>query len=171
MGNSSLLCNQHCVNIFCFITRCYTYIIGHYNPSVRIIDLVSHTTYVVCFNFIHQWRDLQFKVDSERQIFWEIFHGNFICILRVFVRNLLRGNRRRNNFRISFWCLAWDSNPGFSSNKPADYLLDHGDFKPYFFKFYRILADLWKAFFGIGIDFILKTSEVPAGTLKVSEKK
>ena len=24
-----------------------TYLIGHYNPSVRIIDLVSHTTYVV----------------------------------------------------------------------------------------------------------------------------
>ena len=30
-----------------------TYIIGHYNPSVRIIDLVSHTTYIVCINFIH----------------------------------------------------------------------------------------------------------------------
>ena len=28
------------------------YIIGHYNPSVRIIDLVSHTTYIVCVNFI-----------------------------------------------------------------------------------------------------------------------
>ena len=55
-----------------------TYIIGHYNPSVRIIDLVSHTIYVVCVNFIHKWRDLQFKVDSERQIFWETFHGNFI---------------------------------------------------------------------------------------------
>ena len=55
-----------------------TYIIGHYNPSVRIIDLVSHTTYVVCVNFIHKWRDLQFKVDSERQIFWESFHSNFI---------------------------------------------------------------------------------------------
>ena len=26
----------------------HTYIIGHYNPSVRIIDLVSHTTYVEC---------------------------------------------------------------------------------------------------------------------------
>ena len=26
----------------------YTYIIGHYNPSFRIIDLVSHTTYVWC---------------------------------------------------------------------------------------------------------------------------
>ena len=33
----------------------HTYIICHYNPSVRIIDLV----------------------DSERQIFWEIFHGSF----------------------------------------------------------------------------------------------
>ena len=51
----------------------YIYIIGHYNPSVRIIDLVSYTTYVVCVNFLHKWRDLQFKVDSERQIFWELF--------------------------------------------------------------------------------------------------
>ena len=47
-------------------TYIHTYIIDHYNPSVRIIDLVSHTTYVVCVNFIHKWRDLQFKVDSER---------------------------------------------------------------------------------------------------------
>ena len=37
----------------------HTYIIGHYNPSIRIIDPVSHTTYVVCVNFIHKWRDLQ----------------------------------------------------------------------------------------------------------------
>ena len=43
----------------------HTYIHNwHYNPSVRIIDLVSHTTYIVCVNFIHKWRDLQFKVDS-----------------------------------------------------------------------------------------------------------
>ena len=52
-------------------------IIGHYNPSVNIIDLVSHITYVVCDSFIHKWRDLQFKIDSERQIFWEPFHDNF----------------------------------------------------------------------------------------------
>ena len=69
----------------------HTYIIGHYNPSIRIIDLVSHTTYVVCVNFIHKWRDLQF-----------------------IARNLLRRNRRRNTFRIMFWCLTWGSNPGFS---------------------------------------------------------
>ena len=35
----------------------HTYIIGHYNPSVRIIDLVTHTTYVVCVNFIQKWRE------------------------------------------------------------------------------------------------------------------
>ena len=46
----------------------HTYIIGHYNPSVRIIDIVSHSTYVVCINIIRLWRDLQLKVDSERQI-------------------------------------------------------------------------------------------------------
>ena len=32
----------------------HTYTIGHYNSSVRIIDLVFHTTYVVCVNFIHK---------------------------------------------------------------------------------------------------------------------
>ena len=30
-----------------------TYVIVHYNPSVRIIDVVPYTTYVVCVNFIH----------------------------------------------------------------------------------------------------------------------
>ena len=40
----------------------------HYNPSARIIDPVSHTTYVGV-NFIHKWLDLQFKANSERQTF------------------------------------------------------------------------------------------------------
>ena len=113
-----------------------TYIIGHYNPSVRIIDLVSYTTYVGCVNFIHKWRDLQFKVNSERQIFSETFHGNSIFTLRVFARNLLRGKRWRNTFRISFWCLARDSNPGFLSNKPTHFLLDHGNF--YYIEYFKI---------------------------------
>ena len=107
----------------------HAYIIGHYNPSVRITDLVSHTTYVVCVNFINKCRDLQFKVDFERQIFWETFHGNFLFTLRAFARNLLRRNRRRNTFRILFWCLAWGSKPGFSSSKPTHYLLHHADFE------------------------------------------
>ena len=31
----------------------HTYIIGHDNATVRLINLVSHTTYAVCVNFIH----------------------------------------------------------------------------------------------------------------------
>ena len=64
-------------------------------------DLVSHTTYVVCVNFIHKWRDLQFNVDSKRQIFEKLFMA-ILFTLRVFARNLLRGNRRSNIFRILF---------------------------------------------------------------------
>ena len=29
---------------------------------------------------MHEWRDLQFKVDLEQQIFWEAFHSNFILL-------------------------------------------------------------------------------------------
>ena len=68
---NSILFHENAMNAPFKGYRTYTYIIGHYNSSVRIIDLVSHTTYV------HKWRDLQFKIDSERQLFWETFHGNF----------------------------------------------------------------------------------------------
>ena len=44
--------------------------ISHYNPSVRIMThIASHTTHAVCVNFIYEQWDLQFKVDSKRQIF------------------------------------------------------------------------------------------------------
>ena len=33
----------------------------------------SSTTHLVCVNFIHELRDLQFIVDSERQIFEKLF--------------------------------------------------------------------------------------------------
>ena len=60
------------VSIVVFVLESYSFCvdtIGQYNPSVRIIGLVSYTTYVVCVNFIHKCWDLQFKVDSKRQIF------------------------------------------------------------------------------------------------------
>ena len=56
----------------------YINIIGYYNPSARILDLVFHTTYVVCVNDMHKWRGLQLNVDLERQCFDKLFHGNFI---------------------------------------------------------------------------------------------
>ena len=45
----------------------HTYKIGHYNPSVRIIDLVSDTTYSL-------------KSTPNDRFFWETFHGNFILL-------------------------------------------------------------------------------------------
>ena len=50
--------------------------------------------------------------------------------LRVFARNLLQENHRRNFcFEISFCCLTCDTNTGFISNKATYYLLNYGDFK------------------------------------------
>ena len=56
-----------------------TYILNwSLQPFSQDYDLVSHTTYVVCVNFVHEWRDLQFKVDSERQIFDKVFIAIYI---------------------------------------------------------------------------------------------
>ena len=99
-------------------------------PFSQDYGLTSHTTHVVILNFIREWRDLQFNVDSKRQIFEKLFFL-FLFTLRIFARNLLRGNPRINIFffHIMFWYLAWDTNLGFTSNKPTHYLLDCDDFK------------------------------------------
>ena len=56
-----------------------------------MIDLVSHTTYVVCVNFIPKTRDLKFKVDSERDyIFSETFQGNIIYIQKFCQKSVER---------------------------------------------------------------------------------
>ena len=60
------------------------YIMGHYNPSVKIIDPVSHITYVVFVNFIHNCQDLQFKANFERQIFVRNFSRQFYLLAEFF---------------------------------------------------------------------------------------
>ena len=59
----------------------HTYI---YNWPLQLFSqdygLASHTTYVVCVNFIHEWWNLQFNIDSEWQILWETFHGSFYLL-------------------------------------------------------------------------------------------
>ena len=47
-------------------------------PFSQDYGLASHTTHVVCVNFIREWRVLQFNVVSELQIFETLFHGWFI---------------------------------------------------------------------------------------------
>ena len=36
----------------------------------------TYTIHVVCVNFVREWWNLQFNVDSERQIFETFFHGS-----------------------------------------------------------------------------------------------
>ena len=55
-------------------------LIDHYNPPVRIIDLVSYTTYVARVKVANKWRDLQFIVESERQIFEKFFMAKDIVM-------------------------------------------------------------------------------------------
>ena len=49
-------------------------------PFRQYYDLISHTTYDVCVNlFIHERLHLQFKVNSERQIFKKQFYLFSLC--------------------------------------------------------------------------------------------
>ena len=95
----------------------HTYVIGHY----RIIDLVSHTTYVVYFNVIHKWRDLQFKVDSEQQFFLETFHGNFFLLSEFLPKS---AERNSEEIFFIFYFNVWSGarTLAFTSNKPIHYL-------------------------------------------------
>ena len=70
---------------------CTTQILRLYNWSLQSFSQdywlsFAHHLCCVCANFIPEWRDLQFKVDSERQIFlrnfsWQFYsHSEFILL-------------------------------------------------------------------------------------------
>ena len=102
----------------------HTYIIGHYNSSVRIIDLMLCVLILYISGGPYS---LKSTLNDRflRNFSWQFYYRS------EFLPEICweEENRRRNTFRILFWCLAWDSNPAFLSNKPTHYLLDHGDFK------------------------------------------
>ena len=106
----------------------------------------------MCVNFLYISGGTYSLKSTPNDRFEKLFMA-ILFTLRIFARNLLRGNRRRNTFRISFRCPAWDSNPGFSSNKPTHYLLDQGDFKvngsTKFFK--TILSDDY-----VDVEFVIR---------------
>ena len=67
-----------------------TYVIGQYKPSVRIIDLVSHSTYVVCVNFIQKWRGtFSLKSTPKDRFFLRNFFMPGLITLRVFAEEIL----------------------------------------------------------------------------------
>ena len=102
-------------------------VIGHYKPAVRIIDLVSHTTYVVCVNFLY----ISGGTYSLKSTPYDRFFEKLFMAIFIWLSEFLPKICRRNIFRISFWCLVWDSNLGFSSSKPTHYLLDHSNMRFY----------------------------------------
>ena len=79
-----------------FIAIYQTFIIGYYNNSVRIMDLVSHTTYVVCFNFVHKcpndrffekvWWQFYLLSDFLLEICWEEIAEEILFVFRFNVR-------------------------------------------------------------------------------------
>ena len=91
-------------------------------PFSQDYGLASHTTHVVCVNFMREWRDLQFNVDSNDR-FLRNFFMVILFTLRVSARNLLRGSRRRNIFSY----LMWGLNPCPISHKPTHFLPDYDD--------------------------------------------
>ena len=54
VGISFIIANSY---IHTYIHNCILY-------SVRIIDLVSHTTYVVCVNFVYKWQGASYSLKS-----------------------------------------------------------------------------------------------------------
>ena len=106
----------------------HTYIIGHYSPLVSInAQLLTPLMLSALIVYVSGWTYSLTSTPDDR------FLRNFVmaCLftLRVFARNLLRGDRRRNTFHISF--LMTDlglRTQAFESNKPPHYILDHGDF-------------------------------------------
>ena len=62
---------------------------------------------IECVNFIHERRNLQFNFDSEGQIVEKLFHSDFILLVTVFDRNLLRNRQWRNVFHITYFRDVW----------------------------------------------------------------
>ena len=111
-------------------TTYVTYIIGHCNPSVRIINLVSHTTYVVCVIFLYiSGAIYSLKSIPNDKFLLRNFSRQFYLLPEFLLEICWEEIAEKILFRISVLISGlWGSNPGFSSNKPTHYLLDHGDF-------------------------------------------
>ena len=91
----------------------HTLIIGPYNRSVRITTWLL-APLVMCVLILYIRGGSYSLKSTPKDRFFETLFMTILFTLRVFARHPLRGNRRRNIFCILFWCLAWDSNPGFT---------------------------------------------------------
>ena len=84
-----------------------------YNPSVRIIDLVSHTTYVSSGTY------------SLKSVLNDSFFQKLFMAVLIYSQSFCR----TNTFCFDVW--SGVSNSVFMSNMLTHYLLDYGDFEFY----------------------------------------
>ena len=61
------------------------YIIGHYNPSVRIINPISHTTYIVCVTFLYISGDTYCLKSTPNKKFFEKLFMAILFLLPEFL--------------------------------------------------------------------------------------
>ena len=116
----SALCRHYFILFFFyFLNR--TYRTGHYNPSVRIIKLVSHiiillselrssfSHHLCCVRkFLYMSGAIYCLTSTQNDRFLRNFFMAGLFTLRLFAGNLLRGNRRRNIFLFSDFVLMPD---------------------------------------------------------------
>ena len=107
----------------CIHTYIQTYIHNcSLQPFSQDYGQASHTTHDVCVNFIRKWRDLQFNIDFERQIFLRNFlMTGFIYFQNFWQKCAERKSPKKYFFIFGFWCLPWDTNLDFMSTKPTHY--------------------------------------------------
>ena len=81
---------------------------------------------MLCVLILYMWWDLQFKVDSERQIFEKIFMAIFIDPQSFCQKSAERKSPKKYFFVLCFD--FWGSKPSFTSNMLTHYLLHYGGF-------------------------------------------
>ena len=103
-------------------------------PFSHDYDLASHITYIGCVKFIYERQNLQFKFNSECQIFKNLFMAILFHSQNFWPKSTPRKLPKKYLFIFRFCCrhLSWHLNRDLTSNKPTSYyyLLDYGDFCP-----------------------------------------
>ena len=101
----NLLSNRSVLQFFIgWLAHIHTYIHNWaLQPFSQDYGLASNTTHIVCVNFMREWRDLQFNVDSELQIFEKLFHGNFIYSQSFYQKSAERKSLIVSTTLFLFW--------------------------------------------------------------------
>ena len=102
------------------ITFLYFFYFFYFFFYIFYISFTLNKTWIIFFLLFY---DIPMEIRNKAPnssimcVFPQIFYTKFYKIVFKLISLLLYpwGYHRRNIFRFSLWCLAWDSNPGFSS--------------------------------------------------------